>query len=309
MRPTRVLRSAAGVLSVATLVGLAATACGTGEQADAPQGDCPVKPVQVVATVNQWGEIVEALGGDCVAVDTIISGSAADPHDYEPSPVDSAAFEQAQLAVLNGLGYDSWAQRALDQLGDDGPEVIDAGIVSNLTTGDNPHLWYSPAAVRSTSQAITEELTDLAPDAADYLNQRSTAWAAALQPYDTALDDLRDAADGAAFASTEPVADDLLEAAELRNATPRGFRAAALNETDPSPADLAAFEKLLTSGDVAVLVVNPQSESPVADQLRRTAEAAKVPVVEVTETVPADTDGFIPWQVAQMQTLTSAVSS
>ena len=63
------------------------------------------------------------------------------------------------------------------------------------------------------------------------------------------------------------------------------------------------------SGDVAVLVVNPQSESPVADQLRRTAEAAKVPVVEVTETVPADTDGFIPWQVAQMQTLTSAVSS
>ena len=58
-----------------------------------------------------------------------------------------------------------------------------------------------------------------------------------------------------------------------------------------------------------MLVVNPQSESPVADQLRRTAEAAKVPVVEVTETVPADTDGFIPWQVAQMQTLTSAVSS
>ena len=114
------------------LVGLAATACGTGEQADAPQGDCPVKPVRVVATVNQWGEIVEALGGDCVAVDTIISGSAADPHDYEPSPADSAAFEQAQLAVLNGLGYDSWAQRALDQLGDDGPEVIDAGKTNEV---------------------------------------------------------------------------------------------------------------------------------------------------------------------------------
>ena len=100
----------------ATALGLTLGACSSTDTADAPRGDCPVEPVSVVATVNQWGQIVEQLGGDCVTVDTIISGSAADPHDYEPTPADSAAFEDADLAVLNGLAYDNWARRACEQV-------------------------------------------------------------------------------------------------------------------------------------------------------------------------------------------------
>ncbi len=288
-------------------LGLTLGACGSTEAADTPQGDCPVAPVSVVASVNQWGQIVEQLGGDCVVVDTIITGSAADPHDYEPTPADTAAFESADLAVLNGLGYDSWATRALDQVGD-GPAVIVAGDVAGRSTGDNPHLWYSPAAVGEMAEAITGELTTLAPDAVNYLGGRSDAWAASFAGYDAALDALAQAADGASFASTEPVADDLLEAVGLRNVTPEGYRSAALNETEPSPSDLVAFDELLGTGEVAVLVVNPQSEGPVADQLRRRAEADKVPVVEVTETVPDDADGFVAWQVDQIEALTKAVS-
>ena len=158
------------------------------------------------------------------------------------------------------------------------------------------------------AEAITGELTTLAPDAVNYLGGRSDAWAASFASYDAALDALAQAADGASFASTEPVADDLLEAVGLRNVTPEGYRSAALNETEPSPSDLVAFDELLGTGEVAVLVVNPQSEGPVADQLRRRAEADKVPVVEVTETVPDDADGFVAWQVDQIEALTKAVS-
>lgn len=291
----------------ATALGLTLGACGSTEAADAPRGDCPAAPIRVVATVNQWGQIVEQLGGDCVVVDTIITGSAADPHDYEPTPADSAAFEAADLAVLNGLGYDGWAERTLDQLGD-GPAVISAGDAAGAGRGDNPHLWYSPAAVRDMTEAISAELARLGPDSGAYLGARADAWAISLEAYDAAIDDLAKAADGASFASTEPVADDLLDAAGLRNATPDGYRLAALNETDPSPAGLAAFDDLLGSGEVAVLVVNAQSEGPVAEQLRRRAEADGVPVVEVTETVPDDAVGFVAWQVDQLNALTRAVS-
>jgi zinc/manganese transport system substrate-binding protein len=293
-----------------TALGLTLGACSSTDTADAPRGDCPVEPVSVVATVNQWGQIVEQLGGDCVTVDSIISGSAADPHDYEPTPADSAAFEDADLAVLNGLGYDSWAQRALDQVGD-GPAVIVAGDVAGRTTGDNPHIWYSPEAVRAMTEAITGELaqlTPLGPDAGGYLGERFDAWMESLQSYDDAIDGLAKAGDGATFASTEPVADDLLEAAGLSNVTPPGYRSAALNETEPSPSDLAAFDDLLASGKVDLLVVNPQSEGPVADQLRRSADGDQVPVVEVTETVPDDADGFVAWQVAQLNSLTAALA-
>lgn len=128
-----------------------------------------------------------------------------------------------------------------------------------------------------------------------------------LQSYDDAIDGLAKAGDGATFASTEPVADDLLEAAGLSNVTPPGYRSAALNETEPSPSDLAAFDDLLASGKVDLLVVNPQSEGPVADQLRRSADGDQVPVVEVTEAVPDDADGFVAWQVAQLNSLTAAL--
>ena len=113
---------------------------------------------------------------------TIITGADVDPHDFEPSPRDSAAFTGADLVVMNGLGYDHWAEDALDTLDSD-PAVVDAGQVVGRTEGDNPHLWYDPEAVQQVSAAVATELKLLVPDAPDYLNEQVTTWANALRPY------------------------------------------------------------------------------------------------------------------------------
>src|SRR4051794_39770572 len=76
---------------------------GTRTASDAP--DCPTDPVQVVVTVSQWADIASGLAGRCAEVTTIIEGSV-DPHDYEPTPADNARFLDADLVVMNGLGYD-----------------------------------------------------------------------------------------------------------------------------------------------------------------------------------------------------------
>ena len=73
----------------------------------------------------------------------------------------------------------------------------------------------------------------------------------------------------------------------LEDLTPDGYRAAAANETDPAPADVHAFEEALRGGHVDVLIVNTQTEGSLPAQLRGVAEGAGVPVVEVTETMPA----------------------
>ena len=70
----------------------------------------------MVVSVDQWGDIVDQLAGDCGAVTTIFKSSSADPHDYEPSPADSEAFTGARLVVVNGLDYDPWADKALATL-------------------------------------------------------------------------------------------------------------------------------------------------------------------------------------------------
>src|SRR6185503_7871608 len=92
---------------IAAATALAVSACGASTaRSTEPTGDCPTAPIPVVVSVDQWGDIVHQLAGDCGAVTTIVSSSSADPHDYEPTPADIAKFSGAKLVVVNGLDYD-----------------------------------------------------------------------------------------------------------------------------------------------------------------------------------------------------------
>ncbi len=287
----------------------AVTGCGGEDTPSAsPEGDCPVAPVSVVVSVGQWGGIVDELAGDCARVTTIVDGSAGDPHEFEPSPSDLAAFEGADLVVVNGLGYDTWASDAVDALSER-PEVVSAGEVAGLSTGDNPHVWYDPAVVRDTASAVTAALGEVsADDATQHFAERAASWERSLEPYDAAIERITTAASGRTFAATESVFDPMAAALGLRDVTPSGYRRAAANESEPAAADLAAFEDALQDGSVDVLVFNTQTEGSVPEQLRQVAESAGVPVVEVTETAPEHT-GFVAWQVTQLDALSRALGS
>jgi zinc/manganese transport system substrate-binding protein len=114
---------------------------------------------------------------------------------------------------------------------------------------------------------------------------------------------------GRSFAATEPVFDLLAGALGLADATPAGYAAAAANESDPAPGDIAAFAGLLERHGVDVLVYNRQTAGSVPEQLRAAAEAAGVPVVEVTETLPPGGPSFVSWQVDQLGRLDGALSA
>ena len=93
----------------------------------------------------------------------------------------------------------------------------------------------------------------------------------------------------------------------LTNRTPEGYQVAAANETEPSPADLDAFLRLLGDKGVDVLIYNTQTEGSVPQQLRAAAESAGIPVVDVTETVAPGADSFEAWQVQQLTALAEAL--
>lgn len=296
-------------LLAAAVLGLAGCGAGGGNSTDTTEADaaaCPGDVVDVVVSVDQWGAVTRALGGDCTTVTTVLTSSAVDPHDYEPSTGDIAAFEDADLVVVNGADYDSWAAGAVANL-DPEPAVVDAADVVGVVAGDNPHLWYSPDAVQQTAAAITAALTELSPDAGGYLADRAAAWATDLQPFTAELATVQGLAAGRTYAATETVFDGTAAAVGLTDATPEGYRDAASNDGDPSPGDVAAFESALSEGGVDVLVYNTQTEGSVPEQLRAAAEAAGIPVVEVTESVPDGDDSFVAWQLAQLQQLADAL--
>jgi zinc/manganese transport system substrate-binding protein len=305
-RPTAV-RTATLAL---TTLGLAACTGGSGDGSTVATGDpaaCPTDVLDVVVSVGQWGDITRTLGGDCATVTTIVASGAVDPHDFDPGTADLAAFSGADLVVLNGAGYDTWAADAVATL-DPEPALVNAADIARVEEGADPHLWYDPATVQATAAAITDELTALSPDAADYFAGQATAWQEELAPYLAAVDSLRGTAAGRTYAATEPVFDRMAAAIGLTDVSPEGYRRASSNHSDPAPGDLVAFEAALANGMADVLIYNTQTSGSVPEQLRAAADGAGVPVVEVSES-PADASGsFVAWQLAQLSELSDALA-
>jgi len=273
---------------------------------DASADPCPVDPLAVVVSVDQWGDIVEQLGGACADVTTVFASSSADPHDYEPTPADIAEFTGAKLVVVNGVDYDPWAEKAVESL-DPVPAVVNGGEVVGVEEGDNPHIWYSPDYVDQISKAVTAELSELSPEAAAYFEERAADWEVAMEPYRAEIAAVKEVAAGKSYGATESVFAYMAQAVELEDTTPEGYRNASANESDPAPGDVNEFLQSLGSQSMDVLIYNSQTEGAIPEQIRDAATSASVPVVDVTESVPPGVTSFVEWQVAQLRALAEAL--
>jgi zinc/manganese transport system substrate-binding protein len=300
-----------GILSCMTVLALSACSGGYDDGTAVSTGDpaaCPTTVVDVVVSVSQWSDLVRTVGGDCVDVTTIVASGAIDPHDFEPGTADLAAFSAADLVVVNGAHYDEWATDAV-AVQDSDPAVVSAAEVAGLTQdGGDPHLWSDPAIVQDMATAVTDALLDVTGDTSGYFAEQHKVWTAAAQEYLAAVAELRTTATGRTYVATEGVADRLAEAVGLTDVTPAGYRRSASNHSEPAPGDLAAFEAALADGSADLLIYNSQTSGSVPERLRKAAEDAGVPVVEVTES-PEDASGsFVAWQDEQVQGLRDALS-
>ncbi|MFY9335270.1 MAG: zinc ABC transporter substrate-binding protein [Mycobacterium sp.] len=314
--------SATPLAATALALALVLTGCGSNRTAESPSpadtsaeaettavaapDACPTAPVDVVVSVDQWGDIVSELGGACTAVTTVLASSSVDPHDYEPSPADASSFAGAKLVVVNGADYDHWA-KDLAATSAPGAPVISAAEVTRTPDGANPHLWYSPAAVTAVADAVSAELAKIDPAAAEYFTERREAFTTTMEPYSTLIDTIKKGASGKSYAATESVFDYQAEALGLVNKTPEGYRRSAANESEPTPADIEAFRKALSDKQIDVLIYNTQTEGSIPEQIRSTAEQSGVPVVEVTETVAPGETTFVGWQDKQLAALAEAL--
>jgi len=93
-----------GLLTVAAALALAASAPA-------------LAAIHVVATTTDIAALATAIGGDLVAVETIVP-PATDPEAFEPRPGDLERVRRADLVVRVGLGYDFWLDALVNNLGD-----------------------------------------------------------------------------------------------------------------------------------------------------------------------------------------------
>jgi len=313
------------------LVAVAATLALAGCATPSPTVDDGT--LRIVASTNVYGSIAEAIGGEHVSVTSIISSAAQDPHSYEASAQDQLALSKADLVIENGGGYDPFIDTLLEAASSDAP-VLTASEASGLLDEDhahgeedadggeaddaaheiedghdhiegfNEHVWYSPHGVGHVAEELARQLSELDPDnAADY-TANLEAFSAQIETLETAAEALD--TEGLGVAITEPVPLYLLEAAGLENRTPEAFSEAIEEGTDVAPATLRDTLAVIDSGDVALLAYNAQTASSETEELRAAAEAAGIPVVEFTETLPDGTD-YVSWMTDNLNAIAAAL--
>ena len=110
----------------------------------------------VVASFSILGDFVREIGGERVAVTTLV-GPDGDAHVYSPTPADAKTVAGAKLVVVNGLKFEGWLTRLVKS---SGTKATVATATTGITPlkmaddhghghgGEDPHAWQSVANAR-----------------------------------------------------------------------------------------------------------------------------------------------------------------
>lgn len=293
------------ISALAVMTALTLTGCSTSPGGGTSDG----KVIQVAASINAWGSILTQLGGSSVKASSIITSPDTDPHDYEPTPADGRVIAGTQLFVENGVGYDSWADKAVRANPDSARAVINVGRLTGTPDDGNPHRWYSPSDVNKVADAITADLTKLDPaDGPYFAAQRKTFEDHGLARYHRLIDHIRTAYAGTPVGASESIFAPLADALGLKLITPAPFLKAISEGTDPSAADKATIDAQISGKKIKVYVFNSQNSTPDVSAQVAAAKKEGIEVAAVTETLSPAGASFQDWQSAQLTALEAALA-
>jgi len=262
--------------------------------------------IKVVAAENFYGDIVQQLGGSHVAVTSILVNPNADPHAFEANVQTAIAVSEAHLVLKNGGGYDSWMDRLLSASPNSQRLVLTAYDLAPVKLPDNEHVWYSIVNVQAMAQAINAALKQLDAAAATTFDSNLQSFTQALQPVQQKMDDIRGKWAGTPVGVTETIY--LYQAGPLglQVLTPLAFQKAIAEGNDPPVSVVLAAANQIRKRQVKVLIYNEQMVTPITENLLHEARTAHLPIMPVTETMPAGKT-YQAWMLDQLLLLEQAL--
>ena len=168
----------------------------------------PAQKMPVVASFSILGDFVKQVGGDRVAVTTIV-GPNGDAHVYQPTPADAKAVAAAKVVFVNGLGFEGWMDRLIKASGTKAPIVVATKGITPRTGfvdhdddekpkgkgkdkhdhakegghdhgGIDPHAWQSIANAKIYVANVRDGLIAADPDGRDAYTANAAAYTAKL---------------------------------------------------------------------------------------------------------------------------------
>jgi zinc/manganese transport system substrate-binding protein len=265
--------------------------------------------IRVVAAENFWGSIASQLGGPHVQVRSIIDSPDADPHDYEPTAADGRAIATADVVLVNGIGYDTWATKLAAANPAPNRIELNVGQLLGVPDGGNPHRWYNPDDVTRVVDRLTQDFAKADPaDSAAFTSQKSTFENQTLADYKNVIGDIKGRYAGTPVGASESIFAMVAPALGLDLLTPPSFLKAVSEGTDPTAADKSTIDQQIAGKKIKVYVYNSQNATPDVQSQVNAAKAAGIPVTTITETMVPATTTWQEWQTRQLVALRDALA-
>lgn len=305
------IRCTVAVLAMLVLVGCA----GPPPAAAPPPLPVQDEPIHVLSSTAVYGSIARAIGGSRVTVDSVIVDPVVEPPAYTSSAVDAVKMSKADIVVFNGGGYDDWMGPLIGTTVGRGHRVVEAVSLSEfapapetLAEGFDQHLWYHLPTVQEVADGLAGEMSALDPSHAG-------EYAANAEAFNSSLTGLLEKAQaigathgGSAVLLGDPQPTYLVESAGLTDATTAQL-GQMMSETgrDAGPPTFVLRDALdeALRAPIAAVVLRAGTTNRASETMRQAARDAGVPVVEIPDGPPADTD-FVTWMGTGIDALAGA---
>jgi zinc/manganese transport system substrate-binding protein len=265
--------------------------------------------VVAVGAENEYANVISQIGGRYVSASAIMSNPNTDPHTFEASPQVARIVSAAQLVIQNGVGYDSFMGKIEAASPSKTRKVIDVQKLLGLPDSTaNPHLWYSPRTMPAVAQAVAADLSALDPAHTAYFKANARKFDLSLQPWLLAVAAVKAKYPHVPVATTEPVADYMLQAAGADILTPFALQADIMNGVDPSPQAVSLQESFFSKHKVKVFLYNQQVTDTITQTFLAAAKNAGIPIVGVYETMPTPGYTYQSWMLAEVHALQQALA-
>ena len=139
--------------------------------------------VVAIASFFPLYEFTKEIGREKVDV-TLLVPSGVEPHDWEPTIKNLQLMQQADVIIINGIGFENWIDN-IDSVNSD-VKVVDTSIGISILESD-PHIWLNPVMAQKQVENIVDSLSKVDPLNEKYYKQNGISYIKKLEELDNKI--------------------------------------------------------------------------------------------------------------------------
>ncbi len=195
-------KTRAAIVAIALIIPLSTIAIWNSSQSlEFPETSVENQKIVALASFYPLYEFTKEVGKDKVDVSLIIP-AGVEPHDWEPSIQDIRRMQQADIIIINGIGFENWLERIeksnlelaiIDS--SNGIKIIKEIDIDKHKDNNhdsslgNPHIWLNPSLAKIQVKNIADGLIKLDPDNSLYYRDNSENYIKKLDILDSKIRD------------------------------------------------------------------------------------------------------------------------